>query len=252
MNPFKTHASLNLPGLSHGFFSRRGGVSGGVYDSLNAGPGSGDAPDNVTENRARVAAAIGAKSDHLLSCHQIHSRDVVIVDKPWSERPKADAIVTRTPGIAISALGADCAPVLLCDPENRVIGAAHAGWRGAQSGITDAAIEAMESIGAKRARIRAVIGPCISAANYETGPEFRAAFTDGDAAFFAPGKGDRLHFDLKAYLLTRLNAAGVKSASALPDCTYAAPDQYFSYRYNTHAGAADYGRNISAIMLTEK
>ena len=246
MTPFKTHALLGAP---HGFFSRRGGVSSGIYDSLNAGMGSSDDPQNVTENRARIASTIGAAPGHLLSCHQIHSGTAVIAGAPWEENPQADAIVTNTPGIAISALGADCAPVLFCDSTNGVIGAAHAGWRGAQSGITDSAIDAMETLGANRDRICAVIGPCISAENYEVGPDFRAAFGPSEAEFFAPGQDDRLHFDLKAYLLHRLRAAGLTRVAALPDCTYAAPQTYFSYRYNTHAKIADYGRNISAIML---
>jgi len=249
MTPFKSHAALDLPGISHGFFGRQGGVSGGTYDSLNAGYGSGDAAQNVTENRARIAAAIGAAPERLLSCHQIHSRDVMIADRPWTQRPKADAIVTKTPGIVCTALHADCAPVLFADADAGVIGAAHAGWRGAVAGITDATLDAMESIGAVRANIRAVIGPCISAPNYEVGPDFRAQFAPGDAAFFTPGAGDRLHFDLKAYLLARLRASGVASAAALPDCTYGQPEAYFSYRYNTHNGVTDYGRNISAIML---
>ena len=250
MTLFKAHPDLTLGGISHGFFGRRGGVSSSTYSSLNAGHGSGDIHENVTENRARIAAAIGAQPQALLSCHQIHSRDVMVVDRPWQDRPKADAIVTKTPGIACTALHADCAPVLFADPKARVIGAAHAGWRGAVAGITDATIEAMESIGADRANIRAVIGPCISAPNYEVGPDFRAQFVDADAQFFTPGNDDRLHFDLKAYLLARLSAAGITSAAALPDCTYGAPAEYFSYRYNTHRNIADYGRNISAIMLT--
>lgn len=247
--PFKTHTDLNAPGISHGFFGRKGGVSSGTYDSLNAGHGSGDAAHNVVDNRARIAAAIGAQPETLLSCYQIHSRDVMIVDRPWSERPRADAIVTKTPGIACTALSADCAPVLFADPVNRIIGAAHAGWRGAVGGVTDATLDAMISIGADRNYIRAVIGPCISAPNYEVGPDFRAQFTGSDAQFFTPGAGDRMHFDLKAYLLARLMAASIDSVAALPDCTYAAPDDYFSYRYNTHNKTADYGRNISAIML---
>lgn len=256
MTPFKTHDLLRSPIAAHGFFGRKGGVSKAQYDSLNTGRGSDDRPDNITENRRRVAASLGTAEPSLLSCHQCHSADVMIVDGPWAAgfAPKADAIVTKTPGIAVSALAADCAPVLFIDEDARVIGAAHAGWRGAVAGITDQTVKAMESLGADRANIRAVVGPCISQNHYEVGPEFKAQFIAQNpkhARFFIPGKGDRVHFDLKAYVTNRLISFGVGQADALPDCTYDAPKDYFSYRYNNHNGLGDYGRNISAIMLSE-
>lgn len=263
MTEFKTHDALNLSGIKHGFFGRQGGVSRGTYDSLNAGLGSDDDAGHVLENRRRIAASLGAPRGALLSCYQIHSTDVIIADSPWDEgyRPQGDAVVSKTPGIVCSALAADCAPVLFADADNRVVGAAHAGWRGALAGVSDAAIEAMELLGAKRSSIHAVIGPCISAPNYEVGPEFKDAFLAQDidkdidqdagvAKFFTQGAGDRSHFDLKAYLLARLIKSGVGSANAMPDCTYAAPKHYFSYRYNCHNDVKGYGRNISAICLT--
>lgn len=254
--PFKTSKRLDLPGITHGFFGRQGGVSSGAFDSLNAGLGSDDDTDNVMENRDRIATALGTSNRKLLSLWQIHSRDVMIVDQPYelSERPKADGLVTKTPGIALSALSADCGPVLLADPNAKVIGACHAGWRGALSGITDETINAMEAIGADRANIRAVLGPCISQANYEVGPEFRDSFVAENEAhdrFFRQGPNHRPHFDLNRFILARLRKAGIRQAEALFDCTYGQPEAYFSYRYNTHQGVSDYGRNISAICLSE-
>lgn len=254
MTPFKTHDLLTSPGVSHGFFSRKGGVSSAPYDSLNLGQGSNDIPENVLENRRRVAGALGAEEGHLLSLWQCHSRDVLIVDAPLGElRPKADGLVTKTPGLALSALAADCGPVLLSDPEAGVIGACHAGWRGALSGITDVTIDAMESIGANRSNIRAVLGPCISQPAYEVGPEFRDTFVAEDEVydrFFKQGKNGRPHFDLKRFILMRLRRAGLTHIDALTDCTYGQPEDYFSYRNNCHNDISDYGRNISAIMLT--
>lgn len=250
---FKTHDLLTSPGVSHGFFSRKGGVSDGTYASLNVGRGSGDDPANVAENRERVAQAIGTNADHLLGLWQCHSRDVLILDAPLGDtRPKADGLVTKTRGLALSALAADCGPLLFSDPKAEVIGACHAGWRGALSGITDATIDAMESLGAKRERIRAVLGPCISQDNYEVGSEFRDTFVAEDETydrFFKLGAGGKPNFDLKRFILMRLRRAGLSYIDALPDCTYGLPEDYFSYRYNTHNGVSDYGRNISAIML---
>ncbi|MEE9348112.1 MAG: peptidoglycan editing factor PgeF [Robiginitomaculum sp.] len=259
MTPFKTDNSLDSDGISHGFFSRKGGVSTGLYDSLNAGHGARNDPAaHIDENRARIARALGGTPDALLTCHQHHSADIIIATQPWEQdhRPKADGVVTKTPGLICSALAADCAPVLFADISNGVIGAAHAGWRGAVGGVTDAAIDAMESLGARRESIIAVVGPCISGPNYEVGDAFKAAALDLDPLaaphFFTPA-GGKAHFDLKAYVTARLMAAGIKSANALPDCTYAMPNDYFSYRYNTHntpqGAKSDYGRNISAIML---
>jgi len=260
LTTFKTHELLAHQGIAHGFFTRTGGTSQGSYASLNAGQGSSDKPDNVTKNRARIAAALGTSGDHLLSLSQIHSTDVLIVDGPFgSEIPKADGLVTKTPGLAISALAADCGPVLICDAEDKVIGACNEAWSGALSGITDQTIKAMESLGANPDNIHAVLGPCISQPSYEVGPEFRDSFVAEKETydrFFELGplkeNGERRpHFDLKRFILARLRGAGVTRIDALSDCTYAQPEDYFSYRYNTHQGISDYGRNISVIMLTE-
>jgi len=258
--PFKTHELLDISGVAHGFFGRQGGVSRGPYDSLNVGRGSNDDPQHVSENRRRVAASLGTSRDNLLSLYQIHSPDVIIADAPWDYdyRPQADGLVTTQPGLAISALAADCGPVLFCDPDAHVIGACHAGWKGAVGGVTDSVIEAMERYGASRGNIRAVLGPCISAENYEVGNEFKETVLTTDAQaethFHTPDnvQGDgRPHFNLKSYILSRLSRAGLTQIAALPDCTYAAPEHYYSYRYNTHHKIPDYGRQISAICLTE-
>lgn len=253
--PFKTHALLDSSRITHGFFGRKGGISCAQYSSLNAGHGSADLTENVDENRARITKALGAR--HLLSLHQIHSREVVVIDVPFAERPKADGMVTRKAGVALSALSADCGPVLFADATAGVIGACHAGWRGALSGITDATIAAMISQGASLENTTAVLGPCISQPSYEVGESFRDTFIGEQETYdrffrLGPEKENGLrqpHFDLKAFILHRLKCAGLTRVSALPDCTYAQPSDYFSYRYNTHKEISDYGRNISAIML---
>ncbi len=253
--PFKTHALLEHRQINHGFFGRKGGVSLEQYESLNAGYDSGDATEKVTENRARITHVLNA--EHLLSLRQVHSREVVIIDAPFTERPKADGMVTRLSGVALSALSADCGPVLFADTDAAIIGACHAGWRGALSGITDATIETMVELGARREAISAVLGPCISQPSYEVGESFRDTFIGEREiydSFFRLGpekeSGPRQpHFDLKAFILHRLKDAGLTRIAALPDCTYAQPNDYFSYRYNTHKDIVDYGRNISAIML---
>jgi len=257
--PFKTHELLTHEGISHGFFGRQGGVSHNQYESLNVGAGSQDEADNVTENRARVAGALGTSEACLLSLSQIHSTNILIIDAPFKEPvsgqlPKADGLVTKTPGLAISALAADCGPVLFCDPKARVIGACHAGWRGALAGVTTETIKAMEAMGADRSNIHAVLGPCISQESYEVGHEFRDTFAAENEAhdrFFRLGPNQKPHFDLKRFILAKLRKEGVTRIEALPECTYALPEQYFSYRYNTHKAISGYGRNISAIMLTE-
>lgn len=241
-------------GITHGFFGRKGGVSSGKYASLNTGRGSDDDPRAVAENRRRIASAFAVPPAALLTNHQCHSRDVEIASAAWPDhyRPKADAIVTKTAGLALGALAADCAPVLLADPAAKVIGAVHAGWRGALSGVTDSAIEAMESLGARRENIIAAIGPCMSQKHFEVGPEFVRDFLQersDNARFFQPGTGDRSLFDNKAYLAAKIARAGLVHIHALPDCTYAQESDYFSYRRNCHARVADYGRNISVIML---
>lgn len=242
-------------GIRHGFFGREGGVSSGLYSSLNCGLGSKDERANVLENRDRVAQSLGTSGDRLLTCYQIHSADAVVVEKPWGAggQPRADALVTRTPGLAIGALAADCTPILFADPKARVIGAAHAGWKGAKIGIAEATIAAMEKLGARRHDITAAIGPCISQANYEVGPEFEAGFLAEDAAnarFFAvPRAGAKVHFDLPGYVATRLKTAKVGRIERLDTCTYADDSRFFSFRRTTHRGEGDYGRQISAIVL---
>ena len=251
--PFKTHSLLEHDGISHGFFGRQGGVSKEQYASLNVGKGSQDFPENVTENRKRVAEALGTSEPKLLSLSQIHSTEVLIVDAPFEGTPpKADGLVTKTAGLAISALAADCGPVLFCDPKARIIGACHAGWRGALAGITTETIRAMESLGASRDNIHAVLGPCISQDSYEVGHDYRDTFVaenESHDRFFRLGPNQKPHFDLKRFILAKLRKDGITHIDALPDCTYAQPEDYFSYRYNTHKALGDYGRNISAIML---
>ncbi|KIN70804.1 Polyphenol oxidase [Sulfitobacter noctilucae] len=244
--------SDSLSALRHGFFTRRGGASSGVFAGLNCGHGSSDQTEIVAINRARVADAMGVAADHLTGIHQVHSADVVTVTSPLDERPKADGMVTNTPGIALAVLTADCQPVLFADADAGVIGAAHAGWRGALDGVLDATIDAMIEIGAQRENIAAVIGPCISQQAYEVGPEFFEDFIAGDpenSRFFANGKEDRMQFDLPGFGLARLRAAGIGSAEWTRHCTYSDPDRFYSYRRTTHAQEADYGRLISAITL---
>ncbi|MDZ7711103.1 MAG: peptidoglycan editing factor PgeF [Roseovarius sp.] len=241
-----------LTPLRHGFFTRRGGASSGVFAGLNCGPGSSDQSEIVSINRARVANAMQVAPDHLVTVHQVHSAEVVPVSAPLDARPRADALVTATPGLALAVLTADCQPVLFADAEAGVIGAAHAGWRGARDGVLEAALDAMEGLGAARDRIAAVIGPSISQRNYEVGPELLEDFLADDpesARFFANGDGDRYQFDLPGYGLWRLRRAGVGHAEWTRHCTYADRDRFYSYRRATHEGAADYGRLISAIRL---
>ncbi|TIL72832.1 MAG: peptidoglycan editing factor PgeF [Mesorhizobium sp.] len=240
-------------GIRHGYFTRVGGVSSGIYQGLNIGTGSSDDQTQVAENRRRVADWMGVPSRHLLTAHQIHSPDVVIAREPFSgERPKADAVVTDRPGIAVGASTADCGPVLFADTEARIVGAAHAGWKGALSGVLENTIAAMESLGARRERIVAVLGPSIGPENYEVGPEFIARFVEVDAnniGYFAPSaKPEHAMFDLNRYTVDRLTRAGV-TADGLGRCTYAEEDLFYSYRRSTHRKEPDYGRQISAIVL---
>ncbi len=249
-----TLAPITSDALSvrHGFFTRKGGASSGIFAGLNCGTGSTDLADAVAINRARVAKAMGVAVDHLLGVHQVHSADVVPVTGPAPVRPHADAMVTATPGVALSILTADCQPVLFADAKARVIGAAHAGWRGSVAGVLEATVDAMEGLGAHRRNISAIIGPCISQGAYEVGPEFFYSFTDADPAysrFFATGKGDRMLFDLPGFGLHRLREAGVGHAAWTGHCTYHDAERFFSFRRTTHAGEADYGRLISVIRL---
>jgi YfiH family protein len=246
-----------LPGIRHGFFTRVGGVSEGVYESLNGGVGSEDSPANVAENRARMAKHLGVAPDRFLTCYQIHSPEVVVAETPWpsSERPRADAIVTRTPHLAIGISTADCGPVLLADPEARVIGAAHAGWRGALTGVIEQTVAAMEKLGARRGRIVAAAGPMIRQPNYEVGQDLIDRFVAVDPntiRFFKPAqRPGHSMFDLAGYVVSRLRRAEIAEIEDLGLCTYADPAQFYSYRRATHRAEADYGRHINAIALTE-
>ena len=241
-----------LSGTPHGFFTRAGGASSGVFTGLNCGYGSSDQHDIVSINRERVAGALDVPPDHLVGVHQIHSADAVTVTGPLGAPIKADGLVTATPGLAISVLTADCQPVLFADRQAGVIGAAHAGWKGALDGVLESTVRKMEELGATRANIAAVIGPSISQRNYEVGPEFRDRFLDADATFgrfFAKGRDDRLHFDLPAFGLHRLRTCGVGRASWTRHCTYDDPARFYSYRRTVHKKEADYGRLIAAIRL---
>ena len=247
----------NLPGLRHGFFTRQGGASEGLFASLNCGFGSGDDKDVVARNRAIVAGQIGVDEERLLTVWQWHSADVVEAKGRWDVRkpPEGDAMVSATPGIAIGILTADCAPVLFADAEAKVIGAAHAGWKGALAGVTDATIAAMEGLGARRERMVAVIGPTIAQASYEVGPELRSAFVKdapGNAAFFSDSRETKHHFrfDLPGYLSARLKAARVAAVGDVGIDTYRQEPEFFSYRRMTHRRETGYGRQISAIALS--
>jgi hypothetical protein len=241
-------------GIRHGFFTRQGGVSKGIYGSLNCGLGSGDDADNVRQNRALVAETLEVAPERLVTLYQIHSATAVVVDKPWNgEVAEADALITRTPGLAIGALTADCAPVLFCDPEARVIAAAHAGWRGALLGIVEATVASMQQLGAKPERIVAVIGPTISQRAYEVGSDYVERFLaeePSSSSFFMTDDGSgEPHFDLPGYVADRLARAGVGTLSDLGLCTYCDETRLFSYRRSQHHGEEDYGRQISAIVL---
>jgi len=242
-----------LDGVAHGFLGRRGGVSKGEVAGLNVGFGSGDDPALIAENRSRAIAAVlpGAR---LATAFQIHSARVVRAEAPWPDdnRPHADALVTDRPGLLLGILTADCAPVLLADTDAKVVGAAHAGWRGALGGVTDATIEAMEKLGARRERIAAAVGPCIARASYEVDNTFFDRFVEddpGNERFFADGPKGKPHFDLAGYIIARLAASGIAQVEAMTHDTYAAPDRFYSYRRATHRGEASYGRQISLIGI---
>lgn len=255
MTPTATLEILTAEALSpvrHGFFTRKGGASSGIFAGLNCGPGSTDMAEVVEINRARVADAMGVAPDALVTLHQVHSPLVATLTAPPPERFRADAMVTATPGLALAVLTADCQPVLFADATAGVIGAAHAGWRGTLDGVLDATVDAMVALGARRDRITAVIGPCISQAAYQVGPEFLDRFLAEDpglSRFFANGAGDRLVFDLPGYGLHRLRATGVAHAEWIRHCTYTDEARFYSYRRTTHRAEADYGRLISAIRL---
>ena len=247
---------LTLPGIQHAFFTREGGVSEGIYASLNGGVGSNDSADAVRENRAIMASHFGIVPDRLVTVWQVHSPDCLAVDRPWpGERPKADAMATATPGLALGIATADCGPVLFADSERRVIGACHAGWKGAFTGVVEATIDRMIELGAKREAIVAVLGACIGPKAYEVGPEFVARFDEqaaDNARFFKPSAREgHSYFDLHAYIGQRAERAGIASFTDLGLCTYEDEKRFYSYRRMVHRGEADYGRLISAIMISE-
>ena len=251
--PLTARSLVGLPNIAHGFFSRRGGVSRGIYASLNCGQGSRDDAAAVRENRQRVAARLDATA--LVTANQVHSATAVVAEAAWGPdaRPSADAIVTKRRGLAVGVLAADCAPVLIADAQAGVVAAAHAGWRGGLAGIIEAAIAAMEGLGACKAHMRGAVGPCIGQAAYEVGPDLQREFLMRDAEsarfFSTPGAGARPHFDLSGYAVLRLRRAGI-AAEAIGLCTFAHAEAFFSYRRGRAAGEPDYGRQISAIVLT--
>ncbi|WP_397422313.1 peptidoglycan editing factor PgeF [Phenylobacterium sp.] len=249
--PVLTSRLLDVAGVRHAFFTRQGGVSTGIYEGLNVGEGSRDAPEAVTENRRRAAAHLGGD---LVTAFQVHSARAVVAEGPWpGATPEADAVVSATPGVICGALAADCAPILMIDPRARVVAAAHAGWQGALTGVAEAAIVQMETLGARRDRIVAAVGPCIGAMSYEVGLEYRQRFVEVDAAygaFFSAGAAaDKRQFDLPAFVLSRLEAAGVGACEALGRDTCAEPDLFFSNRRAFKMGEPDYGRLLSGIVL---
>lgn len=251
---FFTSDALSGADITHGFFTKQGGVSKGIYASLNCGPGSKDERANVLENRRRVAEALGAVEAPLVTCYQVHGAEAVTVREPWAQEdaPQADGMVTDRPGIVLGILTADCAPVLFADKEAGIIGAAHAGWKGAHRGIVASTVEAMLAIGAKRERILAAIGPCIAQDSYEVGDDLRDALLAESAAnaqFFLPNDAGRWQFSLAAYVSGKLASAGVERINLLAKDTFSGKDAFFSYRRTTKAGEPDYGRHISAIML---
>jgi YfiH family protein len=254
MTPLQSSHLSGLDGIAHGFFGRRGGVSKGIFASLNCGFGSNDDAAAVLENRTRVAAWLGTPEPRLLTVYQIHSTEAVNVTAPWArgDAPKADGMATKVPGIALGVLAADCAPVLFADASAGVIGSAHAGWKGALGGVVESVVTLMETMGAKRARMRAAIGPCISQASYEVGPEFRARFVEHggeNAGYFVPStRADHWQFDLPGYVRARVIATGIE-VDALDACTYEDEKGLFSFRRATHRAEPEYGRNLSAIML---
>jgi len=253
MNGVEVVRAVSLGQFPHGFLGRRGGMSVGECAGLNVGYGSHDDREAIAGNR-RLAIAALLPDAGLATVHQVHSAEAVLASAPWpqDERPRADAMVTDTPNLLLGILTADCAPVLFADHEAVVVGAAHAGWRGALAGVTDATIEAMEQLGARREHIHAAVGPCIAQPSYEVDGAFRARFVDADAdngRFFVSGPAGKLHFDLEGYVVHRLIAAGIEEVEALNLDTYADAGRFFSFRRSTHRGEADYGRQLSAIAI---
>jgi YfiH family protein len=253
VNQVEVIRAVSLGGLPHGFLGRRGGISTGDLAGLNVGYGSKDDREAIAGNR-RLAIAALLEDAELATVHQVHSADAVTIQRPWpqDERPRADALVTDRPNLLIGILTADCAPVLFADHRAVVVGAAHAGWRGALAGVTDSTIKAMERLGARREDIHAAVGPCIGQPSYEVDEDFRARFVADDpdnARFFMAEDGGKPHFDLEGYVVHRLIAAGIDEIEALNLDTYADSDRFYSYRRATHRGEADYGRQLSAIAI---
>ena len=251
---FGSSLLLAVPGLRHAFFTREGGVSNGIYASLNGGVGSKDDPAHVAENRSRMAEELNVEPTRFLTAFQVHSPDVVVATEPWdaASRPHADAMVTKTPGLALGVSAADCGPILFVDPQARVIGAAHSGWKGAISGVLESTISAMEGLGAARSNVIAAIGPLIRQPSYEVGAEFVTRFAEADAdntAFFVPSsRANHSMFDLAGYIRRKLERAGILMIDDVDVCTYA-DERMFSYRRSVHREEPDYGRNIHAIVL---
>ena len=256
LDPIEAPDLAKLPGLRHGFFTRAGGVSTGIYAGLNCGLGSGDDIALVLENRRRVAAHLGGRHDGVATLYQEHGATAFTIDRPIAREalPKADAVVTKTPGLVIGVLTADCAPILFADPEAKIVAAAHAGWRGAVAGIIVSTIAEMERLGAKRSRIVAALGPCITQPAYEVGPDFEAVLTARDhsnARFLArPATNAKAHFDLPGFVLSRLEAAQMGNIVNSAQCTHGNESLFFSFRRTTTRQEADYGRQISAIVVT--
>ena len=254
MLPVLTSPLLDLPGVRHAFFTRQGGVSQGIYSGLNVGQGSGDRREDVAENRRLAAAYFDLPVEALSNCYQIHSATALVTDAPWGlSRPEGDAVVTGAPAVLCGALAADCAPILLADPEARIVAAAHAGWKGALDGIAEAAVKAMVGQGARAGDIVAVVGPCISQASYEVGLEFETRFVEEDAAnsayFIAGASPDKRHFDLPAFVLGRLRRAGVGTCAWIGADTCSDEQRFYSNRRAFRAGEPDFGRLLSAITL---
>ncbi len=242
----------DLSGIRHGFFTREGGVSEGHYASLNCGFGSGDEPARVAENRARIAARLAVRAEHLVTVYQIHSPTVVVAERPWrpGDAPQADAIVTDKPGLALGILTADCVPVLFADAEAGVVGAAHAGWKGARGGVVASTVAAMVKLGADPARMVAAVGPCIAQSSYEVGPEFPGQFEAGDSGFFTPSlKPGHFMFDIGGLVGRRLAKQGIGTVRRCPHDTAAEEERFFSYRRATLRGEPVYGRGLSVIVL---
>ncbi|NKB53619.1 MAG: peptidoglycan editing factor PgeF [Rhizobiaceae bacterium] len=254
--PIQSQLLDDLEGIKHGYFTRQGGVSKGIYSGLNAGLGSGDNRQDVVENRRRITQQLKVAEDKLAAPYQVHSPDVVIADQAWTnDRPKADGVVTNQPGLAIGVVTADCGPVLFADADAGIIGACHAGWKGALGGVLENTVAKMVEIGAQPASITAILGPTISQKNYQVGPGFPDPFLSRSAEnlryFTTSDKTDHYQFDLTGYIVDRLAKTGIR-ANAVNRCTYGEEDNFYSYRRTTHRNESDYGRQLSAIVMNNR